>query len=216
MVYTKFYSALANSYIHLNQYDEFLECWQKILFLKKQLEGRKNKRCSRLHKGLAYFGRGDYEQAIEHLHPLLELESLSVSRKTRILILLYESYFKIGDILNAVKILHSHFYEDILDWHANCIHAPGSECHVNSGSLLPANIPRFIDAQQPYTEPSTVLEDDDSAYQQHCIPGDFTHCRPTDYFLYQHYYPNSSSNARTGIVLELLNQGATCENYITL
>ena len=175
-----------------------------------------NKRCSHLHKGLAYFGRGDYEQAIEHLHPLLELESLSVSRKTRILILLYESYFKIGDILNAVKILHSHFYEDILDWHANCIHAPGSECHVNSGSLLPANIPRFIDAQQPYTEPSTVLEDDDSAYQQHCIPGDFTHCRPTDYFPYQHYYPNSSSNAHTGIVLELLNQGPTRENYITL
>ena len=37
MVYTKFYSALANSYIRLNQYDEFLECWQKILFLKKHL-----------------------------------------------------------------------------------------------------------------------------------------------------------------------------------
>ena len=43
-----------------------------------------------------------------------------------------------------------------------------------------------------------------------------THCRPTDYFPYQHYYPNSSSNAHTGIVLELLNQGATRENYITL
>ena len=35
MVYTKYYSALANSYIRLNQYDKFLECWQKILFLKK-------------------------------------------------------------------------------------------------------------------------------------------------------------------------------------
>ena len=216
MVYAKFYSALANSYIRLNQYAEFLECWQKILFLKKHLEVCTNKRCSRLHKGLAYFGRGDYEQAIEHLHPLLELESISASRKTRILILLYESYSKIGDLLNAVKILHSHFYEDILVWRATRIHAPRSECHVNSGSLLPGIIPQFINAQQPCTEPSTVLEGDDSAYQQHCIPGDFTHCRPTDYFPYQHYYPNSSSNARTGIVLELLNQGVTRENYITL
>ena len=97
-----------------NQYDKFLECWQKILFLKKQLQDCINKRCSHLHKGLANFGRGNYEQAIEHLHPLLKLESLSASRKARILILLYESYSSIGDFLNAVKILHSHFYEDIL------------------------------------------------------------------------------------------------------
>ena len=37
MVYAKYYSALANTYIRLNQYDKFLKCWQKILFLKKQL-----------------------------------------------------------------------------------------------------------------------------------------------------------------------------------
>ena len=54
MVYAKFYSALANSYIRLNQYDEFLKCWQKILSLKKQLQGCEMKRCSNLHKGLAY------------------------------------------------------------------------------------------------------------------------------------------------------------------
>ena len=50
---------------------------EKVLFLKKQLQGCKNKRCSHLHKGLAYYGRGDCEQAVECLHPLLELESLS-------------------------------------------------------------------------------------------------------------------------------------------
>ena len=38
MVYAKYYSALANSYIRLNQYIKFLECWKTIVFLKKQLQ----------------------------------------------------------------------------------------------------------------------------------------------------------------------------------
>ena len=76
MVYAKYYSALANSYIRLNQYDVYNS--GKVLFLKKQLITRLQKqRCSHLHKGLAYYGRGDCEQAVECLHPLLELESLS-------------------------------------------------------------------------------------------------------------------------------------------
>ena len=216
MVYAKYYSALANSYVRLNQYDKFLECWQKILFLKKQLQDCENERCSHLHKGLAYFGRGNYEQAIEHLHPLLKLKSLSASRKARILILLYESYSNIGDLLNAVKILHSHFYEDILVWRATRTHVPVSGCHVKSGFLPPPSIPQFTDARQPYTEPSIVLEDDDTTQQHHHIPGDFTHCRPTDVSANEHYWQNISSPAHTGIVLELLNQGATRENYITL
>ena len=216
-VYAKYYSALANSYIRLNQYDKFLECWQKILFLKKQLQDCENKRCSHLHKGLAYFGRGNYEQAIEHLHPLLKLDKLSASRKARILILLYESYSSIGDVLNAVKILHNHFYDDILVWRATRTPVPVSGCRVKSGFPAPPNIPQFTDAQQPYTEPNIILEDDDTTHQHHHIPGDSTYCRPTNDSANQHLYcQNISSNAHTGIVLELLNQGATRENYITL
>ena len=194
MVYTKYYSALANSYIRLNQYDKFLECWKKILFLKKQLQDCENKRCSHLHNGLAYFGRGNYEQAIKHLHPLLKLESLSTSRKARILILLYESYSSIGDFLNAVKILHNHFYEDILVWRATHTHVPVSGCHVKSGFLPSPSIPQFTDGQQP----SIALEDDDTTHQHHHIPGDFTHCRPTDDSTnQQHYFQNISSTAHT-------------------
>ena len=229
MVYAKYYSALANSYIHLNQYDEFLECWQKILFLKKQLKGCVNKRCSHLHKGLAYFGRGNYEQAIEYLHPLLKLEKLSASRKARILILLYESYSSIGDLVNADNILHSNFYEDIwqhLFWYAT--HLVESECYVKCGSPPPPDIPQLTDAHQPYTEPSVEDElDDDSPHQHHCTPDprDFKVYKPTDDSPYPRLYqcaPHDSTYARTldnglqRIILKLLNQGATRENYRTL
>ena len=229
MVYAKFYSALANSYIRLNQYDDFLECWQKVLLLKKQLKGCKNKRCSHLHKGLAYFGRGDYEQAIEYLHPLLKLESLSASRKARILILLYESYSSIGDLVNAVKILHSNFYEDILQhliWYAT--HFAESECYFKCGSPTPPKIPQLTNAHQPYTEPSTEDElNDDSTRQHHCAPdqSDFTPSKPTDNSPYQRLRqcaPDDSSYARTldnglqRMILKLLNQGVTHRNYRTL
>ena len=225
MVYAKYYSALANSYIRLNQYDKFLKCWQKILFLKKQLQDCENKRCSHLHKGLAYFGRGDYEQAIEHLHPLLKLEKLSASRKARILILLYESYSNIGDLVNAEKILHSKFYEDILQqlsWHAT--HLNESGCYVKCGSLPPPDIPQLTDAHQPYTEPS--IEDE---LVNHCCTSDphaFVVYKLTDDSPYQCLYTrwgqDNSIHAHTldndlqRMILKLLNQGATRENYITL
>jgi len=229
MVYAKYYSALANSYIRLNQYDEFLECWQKILFLKKQLKGCVNKRCSHLHKGLAYFGRGNYEQAIEYLHPLLKLERLSASRKARILILLYESYSSIGDMVNADKILHSDFYKDILQqlfWYAT--HLVECECYLKCGSPPPTDVLELTNAHQPYTEPSTEDKlDDDSPHQHPCTrdPSDFTVYEPTDDSPYQRLYqcaPDDSSYARTldnglqRMILKLLNQGATRENYRTL
>ena len=229
MVYAKFYSALANSYIRLNQYDEFLECWQKILFLKKQLEGRKNKRCSHLHKGLAYFGRGDYEQAIEHLHPLLKLESLSASRKARILILLYESYSNIGDLANAVKILQSNFYEDVIRqifWYAAHNDLSKKLIDYNECKPPPPDVPQITCLHQPYAEPSTVDElEDDSTHQHRCTLNDFTPSKPTDDSPYQRLYqcaPDDSTYARTldsslqRIILKLLNQGATRENYRTL
>ena len=229
MVYAKYYSALTNSYIRLNQYDEFLECWQKILFLKKQLKGCVNKRCSRLHKGLTYFGRGKYKQAIEHLHPLLKLESLSVSRKARILILLYESYSNIGDIVNAEKTLHSTFYKDILQhmfWYAT--HLVESECYVKCGSPPPPDVPQLTDAHQPYTESSIEDElDDDSPHLHHCTsdPSDSIVYKPTDDSPHQRLYqcgPDDSTYARTldnglqRMILKLLNRGARRENYRTL
>ena len=54
-----------------------------------------------------------------------------------------------GDLVNAVKILHTHFYDDILVWRATHTPAPVSECHVKSGFLPPPSIPQFTDAQQP-------------------------------------------------------------------
>ena len=108
-------------------------------------------------------------------------------------------------------------YADILVWRATRTPVPVSGCHVKSGFLPPPSIPQFTDGQQPYTEPSIALEDDGTTLQHHHIPGDFTHCRPTDDSTnQQHYFQNISSTAHTGIVLELLNQGATRENYITL
>ena len=198
----------------------------KILFLKKHLEVCTNKRCSHLHKGLAYFGRGDYERAIEHLHPLLKLESLSASRKTRIFILLYASYSSIGDLVNAVKILHSHFYEDILEqlfWYATHLHESG--CYVKCGSPTPPDIPQLTNAHQPYTEPSIEDElDDQSVHQHHCAsdPKDFVVYKPTDDSPHQRLYqcaPDDSTYAHTldnglqRMILKLLNQGATRENY---
>ena len=104
-------------------------------------------------------------------------------------------------------------YADILVWRATCTPVPVSGCHVKSGFLPPPSIPQFTDAQQP----SIALEDDDTTHQHHHIPGDFTHCRPTDDSANQHSYcQNISSTTHTGIVLQLLNQGATRENYITL
>ena len=99
-------------------------------------------------------------------------------------------------------------YADILVWCATCTPVPVS------GSLPPPSIPQFTNAQQPYTEPSIVLEDDGTTLQHHHIVGDSTHCRPTDDSTNQHLLcQNISSTARTGIVLELLNQGATRESY---
>ena len=229
-VYAKYYSALANSYIHLNQYDEFLECWQKILFLKKQLQDCVNKRCSHLHKGLAYFGRGNYEQAIEHLHPLLKLESLSTSRKARILILLYKSYSNIGDIVNADRILQSNFYQDVISYmHQYKAHKDLSKELIDYNECEPPpNIPQITCLHHPYTEPSNEDElKDRSTHQHHCTPDprDFIVYKPTDDSPYQRLYqcgPDDSTYARTldsglqRIILKLLNQGATRENYRTL
>ena len=226
MVYAKYYSALANSYIRLNQYDEFLECWQNVLFLRKQLQGCKNKRCSHLHKGLAYFGRGDYEQAIEHLHPLLKLESLSANRKARILILLYESYSNIGDLVNAVKILQSNFYKDVFSqFFLYAAHKDLNKELINNECEPPPNIPQITCLHQPYAEPSTVDElEDDSTHQHRCTLNGFTPSKPTDDSPYQRLHqcaPDDSTYARTldsglqRMILKLLNQGVTRENYRT-
>ena len=96
--------------------------------------------------------------------------------------------------------MHSNFYEDILEqlfWYATHFHVRG--CYVKCGSPIPPKIRQLTDAHQPYTEPSIEDEVDDHSAR----PGNFT-------------YAHTLDNGLQRMILKLLNQGVTHENYRTL
>ena len=106
----KYHSTLANNYILLGQFYNFLEQWKKIIELKWSLAQYKQVGCTSTQLALAHFGQGDYEQSVKQIEILVHSKSLRGSRRVRLFILLHESYMRLGDVERAAQLLTKDHY----------------------------------------------------------------------------------------------------------
>ena len=130
--YIRYHSALAHNYILLGHFDHYLEQWKKILQLKWPLAQCKQVGCTATHLALAHFGQGDYQQSAKQMKVLLKSKLLPGNRRSRLFILLYESYMKLGDVERAVQLLTKDHYLSMFP----SIKAIKATDHVNSTKLF--------------------------------------------------------------------------------
>ena len=106
-IYAEYYKMLAYMYIRLNEFGSFMECWQKLLYLrvfKSKCEKHVHK-CTGIQRGLAAFGTGKYRQAISYLLPHLYSRMIPLHLRARFFVLVCYSYIELNQREIAERML---------------------------------------------------------------------------------------------------------------
>ena len=139
-IYAEYYATLANKYIRLKDFESFMECWQKLLYL-RVFEIKCKKRmhqCTSIQRGLAAFGTGKYRQAISLLYPHVYSRKIPLHKRARLFVLVHNSHLKLNELEIARQQLSHDFSLDVVFLHGH-VPCTSNNCnfHERDFTILP-------------------------------------------------------------------------------
>lgn len=103
-IFAKYYAALATKYLYLNDFEAFIQFWQKSLHLRTFT--CKSHTCTKVQIGQQAFSKRDYKLAVLNLKPYLYSRNFTINMRARMFVIVLYSYIQLGQQKEAKQLLH--------------------------------------------------------------------------------------------------------------